>query len=547
MEQDLIGRLNERISASRRERDFKVRTAFRELSVPLSPAESAGPLEVTCYALRHHALYEACRGVAAEDLQRVEEAKRLAALEPRLIATACIESPAGAVLALWKDQTRRRPDHIYASDPYIVTDVPASPHSVPDAVVEAMNRLRGSAYRDFFQAAPGIAILLDPRERDEAHHSDTLSGLPATIYVDLSRSLVRLAESILHETVHCWFNEALNAEDEHLPVICAIPGGAATRSAPGCDRACLESFVDRFLQALAARDPTRVAWSKGAIFTENNVRLEIGDGLWGTADGLGSARQGLKLTDPASGEAGYFGIVMERGEPIYLAVRLKVVDNRVAEAEILANRKSETGARGNPELLEHDPSFLEALPEAQRLSRQRLIELANGYFSTLERNDGRLFTDFDAACQRRENGVLTSNEASCSREASSITPGGWIGTHWRTARSVSRVSKRPIHGTSSKPSRSKGDASGAWSQCSSMFPTGCPHPGRAQDPAAHVPSVLVHTRLRNAIAFQRRRRWQTASFEYLLVIEPSGDVPAGEFVDRIRVHGDHPVFAAWPA
>jgi len=197
-------------------------------------------------------------------------------------------------------------------------------------------------------------------------------------------------------------------------LICAIPGGAATRSAPGCDRACLEGFVDRFLQALAARDPTRVAWSKGAIFTENNVRLEIGDGLWGTADGLGSARQGLKLTDPASGEAGYFGIVMERGEPIYLAVRLKVVDNRVAEAEILANRKSETGARGNPELLEHDPSFLEALPEAQRLSRQRLIELANGYFSTLERNDGRLFTDFDAACQRRENGVLTASDPQSS-------------------------------------------------------------------------------------------------------------------------------------
>jgi len=44
----------------------------------------------------------------------------------------------------------------------------------------------------------------------------------------------------------------------------------------------------------------------------------------------------------------------------------------------------------------------------QRRSRERLAAVANGYFSTVELNDGNIFTPFDTECGRLENGILTT-------------------------------------------------------------------------------------------------------------------------------------------
>jgi hypothetical protein len=40
-----------------------------------------------------------------------------------------------------------------------------------------------------------------------------------------------------------------------------------------------------------------------------------------------------------------------------------------------------------------------------------MISLADGYFDTLQQNDGTLFTKFHANCKRVENGVQTTNNA----------------------------------------------------------------------------------------------------------------------------------------
>ena len=63
---------------------------------------------------------------------------------------------------------------------------------------------------------------------------------------------------------------------------------------------------------------------------------------------------------------------------------------------------------GDPAKLTHDPAFQEVLPPEQRRERERLIAVANGYFSTVEQNDGQLFTAFDPDCQRNENGISTT-------------------------------------------------------------------------------------------------------------------------------------------
>src|SRR6185503_1912324 len=63
---------------------------------------------------------------------------------------------------------------------------------------------------------------------------------------------------------------------------------------------------------------------------------------------------------------------------------------------------------GDVSKLKHDPAFTEVLPAEQRRSRERLVAVANSYFSTVELNDGIVFAPFDAACERTENGIYTT-------------------------------------------------------------------------------------------------------------------------------------------
>ncbi len=67
------------------------------------------------------------------------------------------------------------------------------------------------------------------------------------------------------------------------------------------------------------------------------------------------------------------------------------------------------GPFGDPGNYTHDPAFAEVLPPARRVGRAKLIAVANGYFNTLQLNDGTVRTSFDPECQRQENGMSTTN------------------------------------------------------------------------------------------------------------------------------------------
>ena len=51
------------------------------------------------------------------------------------------------------------------------------------------------------------------------------------------------------------------------------------------------------------------------------------------------------------------------------------------------------------------------VPEAERSAREELVRIANGYFETIERNDGTIRTRFHPHCNRIENGVRTTHNA----------------------------------------------------------------------------------------------------------------------------------------
>ncbi len=176
---------------------------------------------------------------------------------------------------------------------------------------------------------------------------------------------------------------------------------------PATNRAQLYAVLDQYLAALKVHDPLRVRWAPVVRNTENNVALMVGDGLWGTITGLGP--YDLRFADPVTGQVALFTTVTETHETSAMTLRLRVVAGQVAEVETLVVRQSDSGIRFEGQKFEDKPVMNEMLPPAQRLPRARMVALANGYFDTLQLNDGTLFTKFHPDCNRVENGVQTTH------------------------------------------------------------------------------------------------------------------------------------------
>jgi hypothetical protein len=202
-------------------------------------------------------------------------------------------------------------------------------------------------------------------------------------------------------------------------LMCVFVSGSMNRAtaAPAksgdCDPACLNGFVDQYMAAVAAHDPSKLPTSAKVRYTENNVEMKIGEGLWQTSDGWGSYK--VYTDDPESGQVGFLGVSNEDKTLSCFAARLKVVDKKVTEIEVIVARPDRPGPAGSgnltggPENLKDKPLFSEDEPAAERVSRDKLIQLADGYFSTIQLNTGKLFTTFDPDCQRMENGSITAN------------------------------------------------------------------------------------------------------------------------------------------
>lgn len=172
------------------------------------------------------------------------------------------------------------------------------------------------------------------------------------------------------------------------------------------DRAQLYAILDDFLAALGARDPLRVSWAPGARHSENNVMLQPGDGVWATIDRLGS--YDLRFADPLTGQVGWFGSVIEPQEESACCLRIGVdATGAIAEVEMVIVRDSEYGMALPGKRFWTKPR-LETNAVAP-VSRDEMLKLADGYFSTLQLNDGTIRTKFTPDCNRVENGVQTTN------------------------------------------------------------------------------------------------------------------------------------------
>lgn len=169
-------------------------------------------------------------------------------------------------------------------------------------------------------------------------------------------------------------------------------------------RAELYAICDAYLAALAARDPALAPMAQGAFNTENNVVLSVGDGLWNTI----TTRHGydLRFADEAMGQVAVFTAVEETDALNPCCIRLEVREGRITGIETVVARNKDEGFPFGPQRFVDRPEMQGRVLPAPR---EDLVALANGYFDTIERNDGTLRTRFHPDCNRVENGVQTTN------------------------------------------------------------------------------------------------------------------------------------------
>jgi hypothetical protein len=195
-----------------------------------------------------------------------------------------------------------------------------------------------------------------------------------------------------------------------LLLIGAFTTGIA--SAQTCDRACLNTTLDQYLNAVVMHDTSAAPLFVGFRQTDNAVVVRPGTGTWQSITALGEIQR--KFFDPVSGQAAYLGLIEEGQATGIATLRLKVENRQITEAEWVIAREGAIGPSGAPGsnlfnvagfIAEPPPDRI--VPRNQRASREVLMAIANSYFDGLSTHDGSIIMAHEG-CTRNENGTHTA-------------------------------------------------------------------------------------------------------------------------------------------
>ncbi|MDR2216625.1 MAG: hypothetical protein LBE59_12410 [Nevskiaceae bacterium] len=189
-----------------------------------------------------------------------------------------------------------------------------------------------------------------------------------------------------------------------LMLAAGLPAAAAS-----CNKACLEQIAAQYRQAYRARDPSRAPFASKVRFTENNVEMVFPDGSWDTV--TQEVGEALVLSDPSTQQIGLYTTVLQNDVPTYVGARLRVRNGKITEVEHILSTRRNLSSPPTPigDIFKsvRDPDFTRPVPPAQRATRDQLKAHANGYFSTLQYNNGEIRgTRFAPGATRVENGLL---------------------------------------------------------------------------------------------------------------------------------------------
>ena len=152
------------------------------------------------------------------------------------------------------------------------------------------------------------------------------------------------------------------------------------------------------------------------MYTENDQAMDLGDGFWKTVEGLGNYKH--IFADPEGGQVALMGTMREAGAALLMSLRLRVELGRITEIESVYSRQGDGGPSGIADLdkpgYKPEDMWFKSIPSAQRPSRQEMIAIADGYFTGLQKNDGKGVNGtgtypFTNDCDRIENGAHTTN------------------------------------------------------------------------------------------------------------------------------------------
>ena len=190
-------------------------------------------------------------------------------------------------------------------------------------------------------------------------------------------------------------------------ILCAALHGQATLAAD-CDRACLEGVATAYRAAYRVHDVKLAPFAPRVRYTENNVEMAFPDGTWDTV--TREVDTPLVLVDTSTGQVGIYTSILQRETQGFLAVRLRVRDKRITEVEHIVSTRRYVSGPPVPiaDALEYHraPALNAVVPVAERAPRAEILQLADGYFSTLQFNTGEIRgTRFAADAVRHENGL----------------------------------------------------------------------------------------------------------------------------------------------
>lgn len=180
-----------------------------------------------------------------------------------------------------------------------------------------------------------------------------------------------------------------------------------------CDRACLGTMLDQYLDAVVANAPATAPLALGIRQTENAVNVALGKGVWQSVTALGDVQR--RYFDPVSGQAAYYGSMAEGSDSALVTARIRVVDREITEAEWYIARPDDPGLSGprqpgqppanlfNVDYLKDNGPPERIVPAAERADRDTLVRIVDSYFDAIHSHD-RSVALAHPGCGRAENG-----------------------------------------------------------------------------------------------------------------------------------------------
>jgi hypothetical protein len=171
----------------------------------------------------------------------------------------------------------------------------------------------------------------------------------------------------------------------------------------GCDRAGLQAAVDYYLSGLAAGSYEGVPLAVTASYSENDNAVGFGQGIWEDPVKVDFHRS---LLDVSACSTFTEIIITDEVHPYVLGVRVDVEDERISNVSVLATDEGDWLFNAAGYLRYSEPEDWSLVPEAERLSPERLHADAASYFEYW--GDRSVVVPWGMPCARLEGGEAYS-------------------------------------------------------------------------------------------------------------------------------------------